>query len=1591
MSNYTDKILAKIQKEQQIKEAKEAQLNEPLSMASSDDADMDFEFDNSVSDGEFAESFFNDDANGDEVKIDLDEPDEVEEEFDTLDELREKEIKDKKKKKGRLGELEEQELEEQGIAATSNAEPVYVFSEEIPADLAYEDAIPADISDGNATHISIIDAVVQSETYEQQIVREQEEQERVITAAYDHEPSMELEMPQQQNRPEEISDVVSSVASSDVTEKFYSADEVSGMDEERKVLHVSNLADNMSDATEEQHTINVPHAVDEEKIINHVVDMSDVAEEQHIMNMPDAAAETVFAQQQISEALKEQQMTNVSGAVVEPLSHDVVMSDAVKEQYVFGNGHTVDEQHHTPEEYAAVKAASVIDNIVSAPETIQEPRVAHSAEEKVTGSTAVVENILQQASTLSEHTHASTVIDDIVADKRTQPSNTTVEPADKGHSVQELYNLATGDNTPNRTMQDSYIEQSGSNAGFDTRARVADMVADEQIKGATERYVSQSAQYIKEFSPEVQAILTSASSSNTSSGTSVNSAKTGNTEQHAYVGASSSGQENNARDTSSDKEARTKSVADDHVEQRETEVKQSAFKEQALHQFVDVANGINRQLQRAGDTAIHAVTHEIATSDKNTKAGFDDLKKATRPVAEAATLVGMAALASSYSDKMMLLGKAGANTDKLISEGKMSAEDLLLSKRDLNKQLKEAGVSGNERKSIIQNRTDIHDMIGVRSEMRSMVATGQIRVDDKLSAVLQSSDFFDMRNKQMGQLLQLYYKHSSDDVIRNAFGKGDFTGKSSASFRKFIRQMDKNEVSVNGRASIKMGKLAASRARSNRELSGHISMKLKGTAKSMVANVTSYDKNMTSGLKTYTTAGKTAGFLGRGFSKVLIGTRSHGYKGLATQQLRVVKKVMIGTKKHGYKGLATQIGRGVIRFAKYTDKSFYALTNHSIGHFVSVSQNNIRKGMHSLREGVRAGGEIAKKKAIIAAQQAKKKAANTAVGKQVIRVNTARINATNAAVAKYKVAQQAARKAAQQIAQTKAAKAAYATGNVVAKGANLFIGTPLRFGAGAFRKVKLAIGKVFSAINLIKKYIIMGAGIFCAVYIILVLAVMGMLSIFSQDNTAIMNILLPDRDEFVPESIERYLEKSEDIVDAAVEIGEGIPLTPEVTSGHTIDKYGHPDTDGSWVQGYKIFYTDSQGNIIQSGSNNVKDTLILAYVQMDADWKNEDDATDMMDKYFKWLNPNSDPDVMLENSEETDIYFCPEGCETVYYKCCDSAYLTNSNHSYLSQSDIASQQADGTQFYGTITSKSSGDYYVCYCNGHRITDANGNTYNDYHSSRTNGSPSGCDNYRTTYYCTGHSIEACYGHRDIEIYIPIKTMQDAFDENYMVSEHTFLTFLNDGDWTEDAIDWCWSLYNADWYDLYGIDPSGGVGFNAGGSLTQEEIDEILDNCGDASQLRQNLVATALSQVGSLPYYYGGKPTSGGIPVQTNRGQAGSTTNVADHIGRTIAGLDCFGFCQWVYWNTTGSNVMPEGSNATTTTVYNSSSYGNLTRLSGAGELKIGDLGFQAGHVGMFAGVSADGKLMWIHCSGGANTVVYGTYNGFTRYYRLNGLE
>lgn len=901
-------------------------------------------------------------------------------------------------------------------------------------------------------------------------------------------------------------------------------------------------------------------------------------------------------------------------------------------------------------------------------------------------------------------------------------------------------------------------------------------LSDKQIIPITQAYISSQAQYAHEFQTEAQAGLTDVNT-------------THSTSSHADTDTHKHDTDTDTHNNSVTEEKQT-STADNSNEQVETEKKKADFKAQSLHKFSDTMNFIARRSHAIGSTAVSYVVSQVVKADENSAEGYKKLKQFTGTFTEAATYIGMAALAGSYTDNIRQIAKAGKAADTLLSQGRITADTLLMSKHDLDKHLKASGLSGSKRAAIVKHRTEIHDMMGVRSEMQSMIATGQIKADKHMSDTVSSSSFFNLHDKHSIGVLQAYYNNSSDDLLRNKLSK-NFTGRSAGSYSKLLRRLDKYNASPNSKAAVKMGKLASGNIRARRQLEAFKAVKVRVAFRKMFTNVISVDENSREAVKTLATAKKLATPFAMGLSKILI-----------------------GTGKHGYKGLLPQTMRHVVKFGRFTDKTMYKLTNHSLGHLVNSSVSRV----NALRTSIRQGGELAKKAALNKMKQTRDKALNkaagTAVGKKVVKVNNARMNMTNAAISKYKSAQRAARKTAQKLSQTRAAKTAVATGHALAKTADIFIGTPMRFGAGIFRKVKLTIGKVFNAVNTIKKTLITAVGLFCVVYVILVTMVSAILSVTNTNSIAITSILLPDRDEFVKESIERYLKKSNDIKDEAVKLGKGTPLTTQVTNGHTISRYGHPDSNGNWVNGYKIYYTDSNGNILQDGANNVKDTLILAYVQMYAEWGRdaENNATELMDKYFNWLNPSTNHNTLVSNSKESDIYSCPGGCTTVYYKCNDYTTLTNRNLNCISQSQILSQKANGAHFYGSIVSKSSGDYYVGYCRGHRVDiDDKHYTYT-YHSSRVNGRPSRCNNYYYRYYCTGHSIKACYGHRDISIYIPVKKMIDAFNEHYMVSDHSFPTTLNGGNWTQDDKDWCNSLYDTDWYDLYGKDPTGGNGFS-----------------------------------------------------------------------------------------------------------------------------------------------------------------------------------
>ena len=92
---------------------------------------------------------------------------------------------------------------------------------------------------------------------------------------------------------------------------------------------------------------------------------------------------------------------------------------------------------------------------------------------------------------------------------------------------------------------------------------------------------------------------------------------------------------------------------------------------------------------------------------------------------------------------------------------------------------------------------------------------------------------------------------------------------------------------------------------------------------------------------------------------------------------------------------------------------------------------------------------------------------------------------------------------------------------------------------------------------------------------------------------------------------------------------------------------------------------------------------------------------------------------------------------------------------------------------------------------------------------------------------------------------------------------------------------------------------------------------------------------------------------------------------------IFGLDCSGFVDWTFYNATNGSYYPgRGGGAATQHSY-------CTDISWS-EAKPGDLVFYPAdvHVGIVGGRDADGNLLIVHCSGGANGVVITGSAGFT---------
>lgn len=166
----------------------------------------------------------------------------------------------------------------------------------------------------------------------------------------------------------------------------------------------------------------------------------------------------------------------------------------------------------------------------------------------------------------------------------------------------------------------------------------------------------------------------------------------------------------------------------------------------------------------------------------------------------------------------------------------------------------------------------------------------------------------------------------------------------------------------------------------------------------------------------------------------------------------------------------------------------------------------------------------------------------------------------------------------------------------------------------------------------------------------------------------------------------------------------------------------------------------------------------------------------------------------------------------------------------------------------------------------------------------------------------------------------------------------------------------------------------------GSLTisQEDAIALLENLpDDLDPARKAVVETAVQLVGRVSYFWGGKSlTLGwddrwGTSMEVTAAGSGSTGTVRPF------GLDCSGFVDWTFYNATNGSYYPgRGGGATTQHSY-------CTNISW-NDAQPGDLVFYPddSHVGIVGGKDADGNLLIVHCSGGANGVVITGAAGFT---------
>ena len=175
--------------------------------------------------------------------------------------------------------------------------------------------------------------------------------------------------------------------------------------------------------------------------------------------------------------------------------------------------------------------------------------------------------------------------------------------------------------------------------------------------------------------------------------------------------------------------------------------------------------------------------------------------------------------------------------------------------------------------------------------------------------------------------------------------------------------------------------------------------------------------------------------------------------------------------------------------------------------------------------------------------------------------------------------------------------------------------------------------------------------------------------------------------------------------------------------------------------------------------------------------------------------------------------------------------------------------------------------------------------------------------------------------------------------------------------------------------------GSLGSGEAVPLTDAELVSFVENQG-LSEERKSILTNALSLVGKVPYFWGGK--SSAIGWDSAWGTMRKVTAAGSPSSGSIRafGLDCSGFVTWAFNNSGMGYAVGHGT----------SGQKAVSTLVSASTVQAGDLAFVSdySHVGIVVGQDASGNILVIHCSSGSNNVVLATASsvGFNIFRRPN---